>query len=136
MSDKDEEDQKEKKRGKDKKGSKERSKSKDKERKKEKLERGIYELPLDDKIFSLRVEVDKKLLKFVAHETGELYRHVYKNKYELNQVVKKLNLVQAKYTSFSKLIKFIDTAYSFNKIYLEQNSDDDLYVWFEVPVDF
>ena len=137
MSDKDEEDQKEKKRGKDKKGNKERSKSKDKERKKEKLlDRGLYELSLDDKIFSLRVEVDKKLLKFVAHETGELYSHVYKNKYELNQVVKKLNLVQAKYTSFSKLIKFIDTAYSFNKIYLEQNSDDDLYVWFEVPVDF
>ena len=37
---------------------------------------------------------------------------------------------------FSKLLKFIDTAYSRDKIYLEQKTEDDLYLVFEVPVDF
>ena len=137
MSDKEEEDYKEKKKEKHSKENKERSKSKDKEKKKEKLiQRRIYDLGLDNREFSLKVEVDKKFLRFVAHEIGEDYSHVYKNKYELNQIIKKLNLVQAKYTSFSILLRFIDTAYSKNKIYLEQNSEDDLYIIFEVPVDF
>ena len=112
-------------------------KSKDKERKKEKSnERRLYELILDDREFSLKVEVDKKYLRFIAQEVNEEYSYVYKNKYELDQIVKKLNLVQSKYTSFSKLMKFIDTAYYKDKIYLEQNSEEDLYIVFIVPVDF
>ena len=124
-----------KKKEKNRKGHKERSKSKD--RKLDKLyERRLYDISLDDKEFSLKVEVDKKYLRFTAHEINEVYNHVYKNKYELIQIIKKLNLVQSKYTSFSKLIKFIDTAYSKNKISLEQRTEDDLYIIFEVPVDF
>ena len=116
---------------------KSRSKSKDKDRNIEKLyERRMYDLALDDTEFSLKVEVDKKYIRFVAHEVNDVYNHVYKNKYELPQIIKKLNLVKSKYTSFSKLIKFIDTAYSKNKVSLEKNSEDDLYIIFEVPIDF
>ena len=117
--------------------SKRKSKSKEKERKKEKLvERRLYDFTIDDREFSLKVEVDKNFLRFNIHEINDVYNQVYKNKYELNQIVKKLNLVKSKYTSFSKLLKFIDTAYSRDKIYLEQKTEDDLYLVFEVPVDF
>ena len=135
LKDNEKEDEKEKE--KSKKDKKERSKSKDKERKKEKLnEKRLYEITLDDKEYSIKIEVDKNFVKFSVHETNEVFDHVYKNKFELNQIVKKLNLVKSKYTSFSKLLKFIDTAYSKDKIYIEPKTEDDLYITFEVPVDF
>ena len=128
---------KDKRKSKDKKENKEKSKSKDKDRNNEKLfEKRLYILQLDDREFSLKVQVEQKFLKFDAHDNCDLYEYTYKNKYELNQIIKKLNLVQSKYTSLYKLIKFIDTAYSKNKIYLEQNSEDDLYIVFIVPIDF
>jgi hypothetical protein len=127
---------KDKKRSKDKKD-REKSKSRDKDKNNEKLfEKRLYVVQLDDKEYSLKVEVEEKYLRFEAHEICDVYEYVYKNKYELNQIVKRLNLVQSKYTSIFKLIKFIDTAYSKNKIYLQQNSEDDLYIIFIVPIDF
>ena len=49
------------------------------------------------KKISLKVEVDKNFLRFNIHEINDVYNQVYKNKYELNQIVKKLNLVKSKY---------------------------------------
>ena len=116
---------------------KEISKSKDKEKKKEKInENRLYELTLDNKEFAIKVEVDKNFLKFNAQEINEVFDYAYKNKFELNQIVKKLNLHKSKYTSFAKLLKFIDTAYLKDKIYLEQKTEDDLFITFEVPIDF
>ena len=82
------------------------------------------------------MEVDHKYLRFIAHEINDPYKNIFKNKYELHQIIKKLNLVNSKYTSFSKLFKFMDTAYEKDKISIEQKTDNDLYINFEVPVDF
>ena len=113
------------------------SKSKSKDRKKELMnEKRTYEVSLDDRMFSLEIEVDKKLLRFSTHEICGVYHQIYKNKYELEQIVKRLNLVKSKYTSLSKMIRFFDMAYSKNKIYLEQKDDEDLYITILVPVDF
>ena len=95
MSDKEEklkdneiEDEKEKE--KSNKDKKERSKSKDKERKKEKLnEKRLYEIAMDDKEYSIKVEVDKNFIRFTVNEMNEVFDHVYKNKFELNQIIKK-----------------------------------------------
>ena len=113
------------------------SKNKSKDRKKELMnEKRTYEVSLDDRMFSLEIEVDKKLLRFSTHEICGVYHQIYKNKYELEQIVKRLNLVKSKYTSLSKMIRFFDMAYSKNKIYLEQKDDEDLYITILVPVDF
>ena len=112
-------------------------KSKSKDRKKELMnEKRTYEVALDDRMFLLEIEVDKKFLRFSTHEICGVYHQIYKNKYELEQMVKRLNLVKSKYTSLSKMIRFFDMAYSKNKIYLEQKDDDDLYITILVPVDF
>ena len=112
---------------------KSREKSKDKDLMNEKR---TYEVALDDRMFTLEIEMDKKHLKFSTHEICSVYHQVYKNKYDLEQIVKRLNLVKSKYTSLSRLIKFFDTAYSKNKIFLEQKEDEDLYITILVPVDF
>ena len=135
MSDKDSSsDKKDKKRKKSKKS----DKSKDKDKKKEVInEKRTYDVVLDDRLFNLKIEVENNYLRFTAHEICGVYHQIYKNKYELEQIIKRLNLVKSKYTSFTRLIKFFDTAYSKNKIYLEQKPDDeDLYIAFIVPVDF
>ena len=116
---------------------KDKKKSKEKDKKKEKLnETRTYDISSDEGDYSLKVEVDHKYLRFIAHEINDTYKNIFKNKYELHQLIKKLNLVNSKYTSFSKLFKFMDTAYEKDKISIEQKTDNDLYINFEVPVDF
>ena len=116
---------------------KKRKKSKDKSKDKDLMnEKRTYEVALDDRMFTLQIEMDKNRLKFSTHEICSVYHQIYENKYDLEQIVKRLNLVKSKYTSLSRLIKFFDTAYSKNKIFLEQKEDEDLYLTILVPVDF
>ena len=116
---------------------KKRKKSKDKSKDKDLMnEKRTYDVALDDRMFTLQIEMDKNRLKFSTHEICSVYHQIYENKYDLEQIVKRLNLVKSKYTSLSRLIKFFDTAYSKNKIFLEQKEDEDLYLTILVPVDF
>ena len=92
----------------DKKKSKEKDeneKDKTKDKKKEKIdETRTYDISSEDQDYSLKIEIDHKYLRFIVHEVNEVFKNAYKNKFELNQIIKKLNLVKSKYTSFSKLL--------------------------------
>ena len=95
-----------------------------------------YTINSNDSEFSLKVEIDKKYIHFTVLQLNVILNYNFKNKYELSQIVNQLNLVQTKYTSLTKLLKFIDKAYSKNKISIEQNSNNELSIIFEIPVDY
>ena len=112
-------------------------KSINKERENDKLiDKKEYELLYNNTEYTLKVEIDNKYIIFSVNELNAIFNYIFKGKYELSQIVKQLHLVQLKYTSLSKLLKFIDKAYANNKISIEQKSDDELSLIFEVPVDF
>ena len=99
-------------------------------------DRKEYQISSDNSLFSLIVEIDNNYIQFTAQELNIITNCIFKNKYELSHIVTKLNLVQNKYTSLSKLLRFVDKAFSKNKISIKQKSENELYLIFEVPVDF
>ena len=110
--------------------------NKEKEVEEKIYEKKEYQLTSNNSEFSLKVEIDNKYIRFSLNELNVIFNYIYKNKYELSQVVKQLNLVQSKYTSLSKLLRFVDKAYSKNKISIEQKSENEMSLIFEIPVDF
>ncbi len=110
--------------------------NKEKEVEEKIYEKKEYQLISNNSEFSLKVEIDNKYIRFSLNELNVIFNYIYKNKYELSQVVKQLNLVQSKYTSLSKLLRFVDKAYSKNKISIEQKSENEMSLIFEIPVDF
>ena len=101
-----------------------------------KYERKEYQISTSNMNYFLGVEIDNKYIHFTVQELNIISNYIFKNKYELSNIISKLNLVQNKYTSLSRILRFVDKAYSKNKISLEQKSDNELYLIFEVPVDF
>ena len=99
-------------------------------------EKKEYSISAEDSEFSLLVEIDNKYINFSVHESNIIFNYIYRNKYDLSKIISQLNLVQSKYTSLSKLLKFIDKAYSKNKISIEQKSENELSLIFEIPVDY
>ena len=95
-----------------------------------------YQIFSNDSEFSLKIETDNKYIHFSVLQLNIILNYNFSNKYELSQIVNLLNLVHTKYTTFPKLLKFIDKAYSKNKISIEQNSNDELSIIFEIPVDY
>ena len=95
-----------------------------------------YQISTNNSIYCLNVEIDSKYVTFSAHELNKILNYIYRSKFELSKIVTHLNLVQTKYTSLPKLLKFIDKAYSKNKIFIEPKSENEILLIFEVPVDF
>ena len=95
-----------------------------------------YQISANNSDYTLKVEIDNKYIHFSLYEINKIFNYIFRNKFELSQIISKLNLVQTKYTSLSKIIKFIDKAYSKNKIFIEQNSENEMSLIFEVPVDY
>jgi len=100
------------------------------------IEKKEYQISTNNSNYSLKIEIDNHYIQFSVYELNIILNYVYRNKYELSKIVDQLNLVQSKYTSLSKLLKFIDKAYSKNKISIEPKSENELLLIFEVPVDF
>ena len=101
-----------------------------------KYERKEYQISTSNINYYLGVEIDNKYIHFIVQELNIISNYIFKNKYELSNIISKLNLVQSKYTSLSRILRFVDKAYTKNKISIEQKSDNELYLIFEVPVDF
>ena len=100
------------------------------------LEAKEYQISSSDSDFSLKVEIDNKYIYFSVYESNKIFNYVYRNNYELSKIIAQLNLVQAKYTSLPKVLRFIDKAYSKNKITIEQEYENEISLNFEIPVDY
>ena len=70
----------------------------------------------DSKQYHLKIEVNSKYMYFNVSLTDRIIDSSYQNKYDLNAIVRLLNLIPSKYTSLSQVLKFIEKAYSINKI--------------------
>ena len=70
----------------------------------------------DSKQYHLKIEVNNKYMYFNVSLTDRIIDSSYQNKYDLNAIVRLLNLIPNKYTTLSQVLKFIEKAYSINKI--------------------
>ena len=100
------------------------------------LDKKEYQISTEDSDYSLKVEIDNKYIHFSLYEINKISNYNFRNKFELSQIITKLNLVQTKYTSLPKIINFIDKAYSKNKIFIEQSTENEISLIFEIPVDY
>jgi len=70
----------------------------------------------DSKQYHLQIEVNSNFIYFNVSLTDRIIDSSYQNKYDLNAIVRLLNLTPSKYTNLNQVLKFIEKAYSINKI--------------------
>ena len=82
--------------------------------------------------YHLKIEINQKYIFFSVSLTDKIIDSSYQNKYDLNSIVRLLNLIPNKYTDLNSVLKFIEKAYSINKIGIIQ---DDLNLILTILVD-
>jgi hypothetical protein len=66
--------------------------------------------------YHIKVEINNKYIYFTLSLSDRIVDISYQNKYDLNAIIRLLNLIPNKYTDLSQVLKFIEKAYSMNKI--------------------
>ena len=66
--------------------------------------------------YHIKIEINNKYIYFTLSLSDRIVDSSYQNKYDLNAIVRLLNLIPNKYTDLSQVLKFIEKAYSMNKI--------------------
>ena len=89
----------------------------------------------DSKQYHLKIEVNNKFIFFNVSLTDRIIDSSYQNKYDLNAIVRLLNLIPSKYTNLSQVLKFIEKAYSINKIGIMYD-DLNLIMTIKMPMGF
>ena len=70
----------------------------------------------NSKQYHLQININHKYIYFNVSLTDRIIDSSYQNKYDLNSIIRLLNLIPSKYTNLSQVLKFIEKAYSTNKI--------------------
>ena len=89
----------------------------------------------ESKQYHLKIEINKKFIFFNLGLTDKIIDSSYQNKYDLNSIVRLLNLIPNKYTDLSSVLKFIEKAYSINKIGIVHD-DLNLIMTIKMPMGF
>ena len=89
----------------------------------------------ESKQYHLKIEINKKFIFFNLGLTDKIIDSSYQNKYDLNSIVRLLNLIPNKYTDLSSVLKFIEKAYSINKIGIVHD-DLNLIITIKMPMGF
>ena len=85
--------------------------------------------------YHLKIEVNKKYIYLNVSLTDRIIDSSYQNKYDLSSIVRLLNLIPNKYTDLSQVLKFIEKAYSTNKIGIVHD-DLNLIMTLKMPMGF
>ena len=85
--------------------------------------------------YHLKIEINQKYIFFSVSLTDKIIDSSYQNKYDLNSIVRLLNLIPNKYTDLNSVLKFIEKAYSINKIGIIQD-DLNLILTIQMPMGF
>ena len=101
------------------------------------IESKKYELNLEEDIYSLILEMDKKEISFILRKTSSIDLYKYLNKYEYNNLIKIFYLQNELYPDLSKIFQFIDKALTKKKVKLEYNKEKNK-ILFKItkPIDF
>ena len=75
----------------------------------------------DSKTYHTKIEINTKYIFFNVGLTDRIIDSSYQNKYDLNAITRLLNLSPNKYTNLNQVLKFIEKAYSINKIKITQD---------------
>ena len=85
--------------------------------------------------YHLKVEMNRKYIYLNVSLGDRIIDSSYQNKYDLNAIVRLLNLIPSKYTDLSQVLKFIEKAYSINKIGIVHD-DLNLIMTLKMPMGF
>ena len=85
--------------------------------------------------YHLKVEINRKYIYLNVSLGDRIIDSSYQNKYDLNAIVRLLNLIPSKYKDLSQVLKFIEKAYSMNKIGIVHD-DLNLIMTLKMPMGF
>ena len=89
----------------------------------------------DNKQYRLKIDINNKYIYFNVNLTDRIIDSNYQNKYDLNSIVRLLNLIPNKYTNLNQVLKFIEKAYSSNKIGIVKD-ETNLIMTLNMPMGF
>ena len=94
-----------------------------------------YKIRNSNAEYYLKIEVDNKYIYFTAIQTNVIADCSYQNKYDLDAIIRLLYLLPNKYTELSQVLKFLDKAYSMNKISIT-NEESNITLLLKIPIGF
>ena len=89
----------------------------------------------DNKQYHLKIDINNKYIYFNVNLTDRIIDSNYQNKYDLDSIVRLLNLIPNKYTNLNQVLKFIEKAYSSNKIGIVKD-ETNLIMTLNMPMGF
>ena len=89
----------------------------------------------DNKQYHLKIDINNKYIYFNVNLTDRIIDSNYQNKYDLDSIVRLLNLIPSKYTNLNQVLKFIEKAYSSNKIGIVKD-ETNLIMTLNMPMGF
>ena len=89
----------------------------------------------DNKQYRLKIDINNKYIYFNVNLTDRIIDSNYQNKYDLDSIVRLLNLIPNKYTNLNQVLKFIEKAYSSNKIGIVKD-ETNLIMTLNMPMGF
>ena len=85
--------------------------------------------------YHIRIEINNKYIYFNLNLSNRIVDISYQNKYDLNAIVRLLNLIPNKYKDLNQVLKFIEKAYSMNKISIIQDEYNAV-IGIKIPIGF
>ena len=85
--------------------------------------------------YHMKTEINNKYIYFNLDLSDRIIDSSYQNKFDLNAIVRLLNLNPHKYTNLSQVLKFIEKAYSTNRISIIQD-ESNVIVDIKIPCGF
>ena len=85
--------------------------------------------------YHIKTEINNKYIYFTLNLSNRIVDISYQNKYDLNAIVRLLNLIPNKYKDLSQVLKFIEKAYSMNKISIIQDEYNAV-IAIKIPIGF
>ena len=85
--------------------------------------------------YHIKIEITNKYIYFTLSLADRIVDVSYQNKYDLNAIVRLLNLIPNKYNNLTQVLRFIEKAYSMNKITITQD-EFNVVVGIKIPCGF
>ena len=80
------------------------------------LETKEFIIKKENEEYHIKIEINNKYIYFTLSLADRIVDVSYQNKYDLNAIVRLLNLIPNKYNNLTQVLRFIEKAYSMNKI--------------------
>ena len=88
-----------------------------------------YNLEMNNNQYILNITIDNKFINFELTQTNDILFFDYKTKFNLNGIIKKLEISHKLYNDLEKVMDLIDNCYSNNKLILNLNTHDKINIF-------